>query len=173
MSYVDLLGEIDFSQITCLNSLKDKPITNAISKGLREQDLIQWQSDSDAQLLCSIPFQTAIRLHSIAIQAPSDGSAPASLKFFINRPNIGFDEASSETPVQEIQLTPENILPGAPPIQLKFVRFQTVQSLTIFIAENMGDVEQTCVQKLILYGVSTQRTNMSELKKVGAEAGGS
>lgn len=49
------------------------------------------QSDADEQLLLLIAFKGETKVRNFTITAPSDGSAPKSIKFFINKPDMNFD----------------------------------------------------------------------------------
>lgn len=55
------------------------------------------------QLIISVAFNQAIKLHSLKIKAPSD-KGPKKLKIFINQPRtLDFDSAVSNQPVQELE----------------------------------------------------------------------
>lgn len=49
---------------------------------------------------------------------------------------------------------------------LKFVKFQNVRSLTIFIEDNQSDSEVTKVNKIALFGTTVETTDMKGLKKI-------
>jgi len=48
----------------------------------------------------------------------------------------------------------------------RYVKFQTVTHLTIFIEDNQGDEEVTRVGKIQLLGTAGQTMNVAEIKKV-------
>ncbi|XP_038982029.1 PITH domain-containing protein At3g04780 isoform X3 [Phoenix dactylifera] len=52
------------------------------------------------------------------------------------------------------------------PVNLKYVKFQNVRSLTIFIEDNQGGNDVSKVQKIVLYGTTVDTTNMKDLKKI-------
>lgn len=60
----------------------------------------------------------AVKLQSLSIRSLTDGQAPRKIKLFINRPSLGFSEASDFAAVQEFILT-EADLKGEKPLQLK------------------------------------------------------
>jgi hypothetical protein len=64
---------------------------------------------------------------------------------------------------QTIELTPEDLRDGAEPMLLKFVKFQRVSSITIFVEENDGG-EVSALGGLQLYGKGVATTNMAEFK---------
>ena len=52
-------------------------------------------------------------------------------------------------------------------IPLKFVKFQDVQNIQLFISDNQTGEEVTEIGFLELFGTPKQTTNMKELKKAG------
>ena len=62
---------------------------------------------------------------------PCDAAhAPKHVRLFANRPNLGFDEASSSTSTQDLELSKAD-LDGEAAIPLRFVKFQNVNTLTV------------------------------------------
>lgn len=51
----------------------------------------------------------------------------------------------------------------------RFVKFQSVSKLSVFIEDNQGEEETTRVQKIVLYGTSGETMNVRDIKKVGEE----
>jgi len=82
----------------------------------------------------------------------------------VNRENMGFEDCDEVDPTQTLELTAEDLKETAEPIQLKYVRFQRVKCLTIFIEDNQGG-EVTALGGLKLFGRSVATTNMSDFKK--------
>lgn len=81
-------------------------------------------------ILSSQQFNQPVRLRAISIKTTSSPSqGPRTIKLFINHPNLDFSDAESEQPVQEFELTPEQLKGGK--IDLRFVRFQNVNSLYV------------------------------------------
>jgi hypothetical protein len=60
-------------------------------------------------------------------------------------------------------MTPSSISP------CRFVKFQNVTMLSIFLEDNQGEEETTQVQKIILYGSAGETMNVNEIKKAGEE----
>lgn len=90
-------------------------------------------------------------------------SQPTSIKIFANRCNLGFEDIEDVDATQIIELTPEDLREGAEPMLLKFVKFQRVSSITIFIEENDGG-EVSALGGLRLYGKPVATTNMADFK---------
>jgi hypothetical protein len=53
------------------------------------------------------------------------------VKLFVNKTTMDFSEAEEDTATQEIVITPEQLKSDTPPLQLRFVKFQNVTSLTV------------------------------------------
>lgn len=127
------------------------------------------ESDCDPQLILSYAFTQAVKVHSLRIKAPAS-NGPKTIKLFCNLPTtIDFDAATSNTPTQELELTPKDL--EGDPINLRYVKFQNVQNLQIFVMDNQTDEETTRIDKLVILGLPLATTNMSEFKRVAGKAG--
>jgi len=110
---------------------------------------------------------SAVKISAIHIESPDEERAPTSLRLFANKIGIDFDSAKSEAPTQEIALTPSVVAGGAgKPVETRFVLFQNVSTLDIFIAGNHGGGEETAVSKLVLIG---EQITQSGLKRSAEE----
>ena len=89
---------------------------------------------------------------------------PTTVKLYVNRENLGFEDIDDVDATQEFVLTPEDLRESSDPIPLKFVKFQRVRSITFFIEENNGG-EITALGSLKLFGRPIATTNMSDFKK--------
>ncbi|CEQ42193.1 SPOSA6832_03967, partial [Sporobolomyces salmonicolor] len=162
-----LNSAIDNSQIQCLNEASEHTIRD-LMKGGGDKWL---ESDSDEQLLLHIPVNQSIKLRALRFSTlPSSlPQAPKSIKVFVNQSSIGFDEAESQDAAHEFELT-EDQAKGLEAVQLRFVRFQNVSHLTIFVASNQGDQDSTRIDKLDLIGVPIEGTaDLAGLKKLDDE----
>eukprot|EP00242_Pyramimonas_sp_CCMP2087_P008373 CAMPEP_0198210662 /NCGR_PEP_ID=MMETSP1445-20131203/21465_1 /TAXON_ID=36898 /ORGANISM="Pyramimonas sp., Strain CCMP2087" /LENGTH=170 /DNA_ID=CAMNT_0043884783 /DNA_START=57 /DNA_END=569 /DNA_ORIENTATION=+ len=164
--YNDLVEHIDITKVHCLNQQSDKSWENALKQGPRDMDTLFCESDTDEQMLLHVPFNQVVRLYAIKIKAMDSGFAPKSIKLFVNRESLGFSEASSEPAVQEFDLDFDKHCAGQP-IELKFVKFQSVRSITIFIESNQDDEETTRLAHVSFIGSTVETTNMKEFKAVG------
>lgn len=68
------------------------------------------------------------------------------------------------------RLTAED-LTGENVVELRFVKFQNVSNLHIFIKDNMSGSETTEIDSLTIYGMPVSTTNMQEFKRVAGEKG--
>ncbi|XP_039141090.1 PITH domain-containing protein At3g04780 [Dioscorea cayenensis subsp. rotundata] len=160
---VDLIDFVDWSGVECLNQSSSHSLVNAMKQGYRDDDGLHLESDSDEQLLIYVPFTQVIKLHSILINGPED-EGPRNLKLFANKENMGFSDVNEYPPSDSIVLSPENL--KGKPVIVKYVKFQSVRSLTIFVENNQGGNDISKVHKIILYGTTVDTTNMKDLKKI-------
>ncbi|KAG5244986.1 PITH domain-containing protein [Salix suchowensis] len=160
---VDLLDFIDFSGVECLNQSTSHSLSNAIKQGYREDDGLILESDADEQLLIHIPFNQVIKLHSIAIKGPEE-DGPKTVKLFSNKEHMGFSNVNDYPPSDTVVLSPDTL--KGKPVVLKYVKFQNVRSLAIFIEDNQSESEITKVQKISLFGTTVETTDMKSLKKI-------
>ena len=106
---------------------------------------------TDEELLLHITFMQAVRISAIKLEGPSD-QAPASLRLFSNRMGIDFETAKDEEPTQELFLSAAAVSPSSRPLDMRFVKFQNVTTLSIFVPSNLGGGEETVISKLIIIG---------------------
>lgn len=163
--HVDLVSFICKSACECLNDADDHPFSNSLTSGGG-----YLESDCDEQLIMSYGFNQAVKLHSLKISAPEE-NGPKTLKLFINQPRtLDFDQADSSEPVQILELKPED-LSGENPVLLRYVKFQNVQNLQIFVKDNQTGADTTRIDHLAIIGSTISITNMSEFKRVAGKKG--
>ncbi|TDH73721.1 hypothetical protein CCR75_007247 [Bremia lactucae] len=161
--YGDLKDAISSKDCYCLNEDPNKSFRNIF---MGDETLVL-QSDADEQLLLYIEFQDAVKVFSLNIVAPPGEEAPRIIKLFVNRPNLGFSDAGDVEATQTIELTEEDFKPEND-VELRFVKFQRVKSITVFVEEN-GGAETTVISSLRFFGEPLAGTNMNELKKISDE----
>lgn len=94
---MDLNVFITKNQCECLNESDEHTLEHALTSGGG-----YLQSDCDEQLILSIAFNQAVKIHSLKFKAP-EKLGPKNLKIFINQPRtIDFDQAESCTSVQDL-----------------------------------------------------------------------
>lgn len=136
--------------------------------GPKAEDKDYVQSDTDEQLMLYIPFQSTLKIHSIHLTsqpAPSDDddempSRPTVIKLFTNRPAIlGFDDAEGADAVQQITIGEKDWDPttGTAKLELRFVKFQNVSSLVIFVVESAGDNEKVRLDRIRIIGETGEK----------------
>lgn len=155
---------VDKKGLECLNE-QDRHNLRSLLEGTDHLE-----SDCDGQLLINLPFNTPLKLHSLRIKAPAS-NGPKNIKLFINTTGaLDFDRAESGEAVQTLELTPAH-LSGKELLELRFVKFQNVQSLQIFVENNQDGSDVTRVDNISLFGSPITATNMSDFKRVQGKAG--
>ncbi|KAM0721611.1 hypothetical protein Q7P37_002536 [Cladosporium fusiforme] len=139
------------------------------------------ESDTDEQMMLFMPFQSTLKLHTLQITSlpPADGddetpSRPRTLQLYTNRSHtLGFDEADGEPATQKIELSEDSWdkETGTAKVELRFVKFQNISSLVIFVVDGDGDGEKTRIDRLRLIGDSGEKKAMGKLEKFGDEQG--
>ena len=164
--HMDLSSFMLKSEMECLNESDDHTLKDALTSGSGSY----LESDCDEQLIIRIGFNQNVKLHSLRIDAPAD-KGPKTIKLFINLPHtLDFDKADSMEPVQLLQLT-EKDLTRKEPILLRFVKFQNVSSLQLFVKDNQTGAETTVIHHLALIGSPISTTNMSDFKRIAGKKG--
>lgn len=90
---------------------------------------------------------------------------PSKVHVYVNRENLGFEDCEQVDPTQTFHITTEDM---KKPLMLKYVKYQRVKSLTIFIEDNQGG-EVTALGGLKIMGRPVAGVNMSDFKKQGPD----
>ncbi|RCK60980.1 Thioredoxin-like protein 1 [Candida viswanathii] len=169
-----LNSTIDYSGYEVLNCLplyKDSK-TRAVVDLKDSLDKSTVVSDSDSQLLFYIPFLNISKIYSVLIKVKSNkdhGTAgnlnldsddleevqqPNLVKIWCNSQAIlSFDEASSDANAPHVEKVSDDNGDEWLNIKVKFVRFQNVQNITIFIDGDDEDYH-TLIEKIVIVGVN-------------------
>ena len=125
-----------------------------------------------------IPFQSTVKIHSLHLtsQNPSEDddelpSRPKLVKLFANRPSIlGFDEADGIPATQEISLSENDWdnKTNTAKVELRFVKFQNVTSLVVFVVESEGDNEKVRIDRIRVIGESGDKRD-GKIEKISDE----
>lgn len=163
---IDLKDKIDKSECYARNVASAFPMTNLFIGDSR----LGCKSDADEQLILHISFHEFVKVHSIKLTSFNRGMEPelnpTIVKLFVNRESMGFEDCDDIDPTQEFQLTATDLAEDAKPLALKFVKFQRVRSVTIFIEDNAGG-DISALGMLKLMGRPVMNTNMKDFKKQG------
>ncbi|EGO53150.1 hypothetical protein NEUTE1DRAFT_92198 [Neurospora tetrasperma FGSC 2508] len=183
--YVDVTDQVELNRSELLNVdtetggvrvlfSTEKPSALSGGKGTAKD----WvESDTDDQLLLFMPFQSMLKLHTLQITSlpPTDDdddelpTRPKTIKLFVNKPhNLGFDEAEDLQATQDIELSESDWnKEGTASVPLRYVRFQNINSLVLFVANGDGDSEKVRIDRLRLIGESGATRDMGKLEKIG------
>ncbi|KAI3478195.1 hypothetical protein L1887_59924 [Cichorium endivia] len=171
-----LLKVVEPKQSLALNEKPDRRLHDILAGPSGGKWL---ESDADDQLLISLSFKQQVKLSGILLRTlPSHlAHAPRQVRIFVNRPGLGFDDATTENADQEFELSDEHVRGaenggGGKAYSLRFVKFQKVDSLTIAVLSNQEEAETTRIDAIDVFGITNHTTDMSELQKIAAEGRG-
>ncbi|KAE9966275.1 hypothetical protein EG328_009031 [Venturia inaequalis] len=137
------------------------------------------ETDTDAQLMFFVPFTSTLKLHTVQITSlppPADEDddeapvRPKTIHFYTNRAhNLGFEEAEDIPATQTVELSPSDWdeETGTAKIELRFVKFQNITSIVIFVVDGENDSEKTRIDRIKLIGESGEKREMGKLEKIG------
>ncbi|KLU84324.1 hypothetical protein MAPG_03368 [Magnaporthiopsis poae ATCC 64411] len=192
--YKDISDQIELKRVELLNVdsekgsvrvlfSQEKPSALSADKGKGTAAADWVESDTDEQLLLFMPFQSMLKLNTLQITSlPPTGDGvdkdevpmrPKKIKLYTNRPhNLDFDQAESTDPTQEIEISASDWnAEGTANIQLRFVKFQNINSLVIFVESGHGSSEKVRLDRLRLIGDAGEKREMGKLEKIGDEQG--
>ena len=192
--YGDVTDQVELKGLDLLNADSDlgngrtlfdgtKPtvLGHGKEKSTAKEKPTDWvETDTDEQLMLYIPFQSTLKIHTLLITSlppkPSEGETredlpmrPKTIRIYSNKAHVlGFEEAEDVTATQEITLAPEDWdkETGTAKIELRFVRFQNVTSLVVFIVDGEGDSEKVRVDRLRIIGETGEKREPGKLEKV-------
>merc|ERR1712137_1005250 len=142
--------------LECLNQDDEHPLPCALKTPAADGDVaadavLQSDPDVDSQLLIKLGFLQPVKLKAITFRGHVDvDSAPKGMKIFLGHMNLDFQEADELAAVQTFDLSEEQVR-SAEPMMLRFVKFQHVTTLQIFVHSNFG-ADVTRVEQLEFWG---------------------
>lgn len=163
---ISLNSKIDIKQLEILNL-----DAASVARGLVDPSSTSTvASDSDQQLMIYLPFQESVKVHSIVLRTDPAAlaSAPAEIQIFANRPNIlGFDDVDSIPATQ--RLASNEIVydeSGQALVGLRYVKFQKVNSLVLFVDQNKEEEEITTLRSIEILGSVESSNSSGVVKKI-------
>lgn len=159
-----VLSVLSSKGLTCLNESKDHPLSSIVGSEAGPKGRSYLESDVDPELLIGLQFNEPVKLKAIQIfSGVSPSQAPKTIQLFINHLSLDFNDISSLQPTQEIELSSDDIKGNR--LDLRFVRFQNVRSLHIFVKDNQEDEETTRIDSFDLFGSVAESTDKGPLAK--------
>lgn len=116
-------------------------------------------SDVDEQIILCFPFSQIVKLHSLKITLKQNlgGSGPKTVKTYVNRSStLAFDNNSGD--IETVIFTENDLLPESMPKNLRFVKYQNVVHLTLFVVDNQAGSEITEISEITFYGSTSENT---------------
>lgn len=188
--YADVTDQVDQLGLDFLNLDDSKGEKRIVFNGDKPSGLSEggsgdgkkkdWiESDTDEQLMLFIPFQSTLKLHSLHVTSipPKDDDdvmRPRTLHLYTNRSTVlGFDEAEDAPATQKIELKESDwdAKTGTAKVELRFVKFQNISSVVMFVQDGEGEGEKVRIDRLRLFGESGEKRKMGKLEKIGDEQG--
>lgn len=159
---ISLLEYLDISQVNCLNEQHQHDLKSIVaSRKINPPESSAYlASDADRQLLVNICFNQAVKIRTLVIKTKVEMEGPKTIKLRINNSSISFsdvEDAADKTFAQVVELSREDVTEGRP-IPLRFVRFQRVSSLHIFVESNQGGSDQTRIDAIDVIGIPVEAT---------------
>ena len=196
--YNDVTEQVDIRGLDLLNSdselggvqaLFDADMPSSVGSGKGKgkasgpEAKADWvESDVDEQLMLYIPFKSTLKVHTVQLTSlppKSDDDdddeipmRPKNIQLYTNRAhNLGFEEAEDIPATQNITLKPEDWdeKTGTAKLELRFVKFQNITSLVIFVVDGDGEGEKVRLDRVRIIGESGEKREMGKLAKVEDE----
>ncbi|RPB28801.1 thioredoxin-like protein [Terfezia boudieri ATCC MYA-4762] len=178
--YADISEEIEKVSLDIMNASTDAGTARTLfeeSEPGKDPKARDWvESDTDEQLMIFVPFRSILKIHSIHLTSlPPSGDdneeevgRPRRLKLYANRPTIvGFEEAEGIVPTQEVEIAPESWSnTGTVVINTRFVKFQSIFSLIIFVEEGEDGCEKTRIDRIRVVGEAGEKRDLGKLEKI-------
>ncbi|KAF2749931.1 DUF1000-domain-containing protein [Sporormia fimetaria CBS 119925] len=189
--YHDITDQVDVRGLDLLNADSDfggvrtlfettKPTSIGKGKGAAAKSDApkDWvESDVDEQLMLYIPFTSTVKVHTIQLtslppQTEDDDDVPIrpkTVKLFTNRQhNLGFEEAEDEPATQSVELKASDWdeTTGTAKLELRFVKFQNISSIVLFVVDGDGSSEKTRLDRVRIVGEAGEKRDMGKLEKI-------
>lgn len=163
--FSDITSLVDKKQMEVLNQDDDTTLENFIT------GTGTLRSDCDEQLIISLPFNQPVKIHSILLKGKGD-MTPKNVRLFTNMPKtLDFDNATGAEPVQSIEFGKAAQSEDGELVALRFVKFQNVKNIQLFIENNQGGGDVTELTALQIFGNPLSAMNMNEFKRVAGKKG--
>ncbi|ODQ65205.1 thioredoxin-like protein [Nadsonia fulvescens var. elongata DSM 6958] len=175
-AYEVLNSGINFSESEALNVAADSAsLKQLFSLTAASGEVKYFKSDTDSQLLCFVPLLNKCKVHSLLIKRAAelpysnedDLQHPSQIKVFSNSPGmISFDDVNSNSlkPLHDSVVTFEGDSLWAE-IKLRFVKFQNVNSLVLFIDGEDEDA-LTVLDRIVIVGVNGESRQHAKIEKL-------
>lgn len=112
-------------------------------------------------------------MRSLVFHTSDPSVGPKDVKVIVNNRNLSFDDFESESTVTQSFVVTEDDLRDSKKINVRFVRFQSVTTLSVdefhyyirsqisyvcqvFVASNQSDAEETRIDAIDIYGIPVQ-----------------
>lgn len=119
------------------------------------------KSESDEQMILRVAFQSPVKLKELTFRAAQPENGPRKVLVFANVASCpSFDDVVDMKAQATLELTIDQ-LRGAIPVPLRYVNFQNVRSIVLFVESNQSDSESTQIDQLVFWGSQEQSMDVS------------
>jgi len=133
-----LYNFIDTNKVRALNESIPEACQHIIKPWHRRLETTDvMTSGEDAELLIFVPFTEVVKLRAIVVIGGDGGSAPSSMRVYINREDVDFDLAHNSVALQEWELS-EDDRGGELEYPTKYSKFGSVSNVTLHFPANFG-----------------------------------
>lgn len=154
---------IEKNSLECLNQDNAHPVANAFDGN--PDTYLSSDTSTDDQLLISVAFRSPVKISAVKVTIPAgaaEDEAPTNLKIFLGNDNsIGFDEAETRIATADF----EECMEIGKEMPVKYVKFQNVQALRIFVPGSAGR-DVTKIQSLQFFGTPAAAMDMKAWKPI-------
>ncbi|EKD19313.1 uncharacterized protein L3040_009246 [Drepanopeziza brunnea f. sp. 'multigermtubi'] len=185
--YSDVTDQVDIKGMELLNADSDFGTVRTLIEPAKPTGLQKGQaaasagkdwveSDTDEQLMLFMPFQAMLKVHTLQITSLPPASSeddkipmrPKTIQLYTNRAhNLGFDEADDIPATQSITLESKDWdETGTATVSLRFVKFQNVTSLVLFIVDGDGEGEKVRIDRVRIIGETGEKRDQGKLEKI-------
>ncbi|EZG44894.1 PITH domain protein, partial [Gregarina niphandrodes] len=133
-----------------LNGCVDKTTFEVLNGGHKESFDEVIRSVEDGQMIIRTEFHSPLKISKISFRGGAT-NGPRIVRLYTNIDLPSFDEVEDIKAQQVLELTKDQVT-KAERVPLRFVNFQNVKSITMFIEANLEDSESTEIQQIVLYG---------------------
>lgn len=172
-----ILGLVDTKQCECRNEATANSLLSFLKGGDKKSgqeatDATVSSANADPQLLITLGFSVPVRLTGLRLRAPKGaheaGEAPRRVRLFFNDPTKSFADAETDPASDEFELPDDDTIEAGVTLPLKSVRYKSVASLQVFIADN-GGAPVTKISSFDLYGSPVDSLQMKDWKPLKPE----
>lgn len=149
-------SHIDILKVMVLNETVEGSGAKIFKKWENRLDrTIYVESDVDEELLFNVPFKGRVKITGLVLAGDLDGTHPASIRLYKDRPSMSFEEAGSDAD-QEFFLKQDPC--GQIDYPTKASKFSNITHLSLYFPTNFGE------QKTRIYYIGLRGEYIGEVR---------
>jgi len=162
-AFASLSDVIDTSHLSVLNADGKTSVASVFGQAGGK---LSSDPDVDHQLIVVVPFREKVKIRGLRFFAEAkaeNASGPKMVKVWVDQPNITFEDAGKKAATDTLAVAAKDL--SGTEQKVKFVKYQSVGSITIFIEKNQGDTEVTSLSKIEVVGCTLATFDVNKIKK--------